>query len=160
MSKSAISIDLDIRTELPESFPQPVLIFLQRVLVAVGEEFDISGEISVSLVSDEEIHDLNKAYRSVDRPTDVLSFSLLEGEDDEFPELEDVSAPIGDIVISIPTTVRQAADYGHSVEREFAFLLVHGFLHIMGYDHETPKDEQNMFAIQEDVLRKLGIARG
>jgi probable rRNA maturation factor len=157
---NTLSINLDVRTDVPDSFPQPLEPFIEKVLGEIGTQMNVSGEISVSLVSDEEIHELNRTYREVDRPTDVLSFSLLEGEDDEFPEIGGVHTPIGDIVVSVPTTVQHAVEYGHSVEREFAFLLVHGFLHIMGYDHEEAEAEREMFAIQENVLQTLGIARG
>lgn len=158
MSETSLKVDVDVRTELPASFPAPFEPFLVRVLTAAARHEGISGEVSVSLVSDEEIHDLNRLYRNVDRPTDVLSFAMTEG-DDEFPEVESVEEPLGDIVISVPTCLRQAVEYGHSVERELAFLLVHGFLHLVGYDHQDAEAERTMFGIQDAVLDELGIRR-
>jgi probable rRNA maturation factor len=132
--------------------------FVRRVLDAAADRLGVEGEVSVSFVDDEEIHALNRAYRGVDRPTDVLSFALEEGDD--FPAPDGTLPVLGDIVISVPTAVRQAAEYGHSVERETGFLLVHGFLHLLGYDHDTEEAEREMFGLQEEVLQGLGLTRG
>ena len=125
--------------------------------IADKEELDAS-ELSISLVDNKEIQELNKRYRGIDRITDVLSFSLLEGDE---PEIWDEDSPIalGDIVISWPVMLAQAAEYGHSVTRELAFLTAHGCYHLLGYDHETQEDEKEMFALQEEVLTMLGINR-
>jgi probable rRNA maturation factor len=104
------------------------------------------SEVSVTIVNDEEIHRLNREYRGIDAPTDVLSFEL-GGE------------LLGDIVISIETAVRQAKEYGHSLEREIAFLTIHGMLHLLGYNHELKTDERIMFAKQDEILQKLGLLR-
>jgi len=152
-----IEADLDCRVELPKELGDAEA-FVSRVLSAAGEKMKISGEISVSFVDDEEIHELNRIYRNVDRPTDVLSFSLVEG-DEIFPSLEGELEPLGDIVVSIPTAIRQARDYGHSFERELAFLLVHGFLHLIGYDHQDEASEREMFGLQEEILNGLGLSR-
>ncbi len=157
MSVEIIS-HLDVRTDLSE-YPYIDEQFVHKVLQAAGEHLHTSGEVSVSFVSDAEIHELNRTYRGVDRPTDVLSFALREGED-ILPEPEDGAEMLGDIVISIPTAVRQAEEYGHSVEREVGFLLVHGFLHLLGYDHEDEESEREMFGLQDEVLEKLGLTRG
>jgi probable rRNA maturation factor len=103
-------------------------------------------EVSVTVVGDEEIHELNKEYRGVDSPTDVLSF-------------QSGDVLLGDIVISIETARLQANEYGHSIEREVAFLTVHGMLHLLGYDHSNKKDEDIMFKKQEQVLENLKITR-
>lgn len=113
------------------------------------------GEISVTLVDNAEIHELNKQHRNIDRATDVLSFPANEGEiiaaiPDGF---------LGDIVISVEKAVEQAEDYGHSVERELAFLTVHGTLHLLGYDHMTETDEKEMFALQKEILESMGVQR-
>ena len=97
--------------------------------------------ISVILVSDEEIKGLNRTYRNIDLATDVLSFPA-EGPDNE----------IGDIFISLDKVKSQAKEYGHSEERELAFLALHGFLHCLGYDHETLEVEQEMFALQKEII--------
>jgi probable rRNA maturation factor len=149
---------LDVRTDLSE-YRHIDEQFVQKVLQAAGEQLNTSGEVSVSFVSDDEIHELNRTYRGVDRPTDVLSFALREGEED-FPVPDEGAELLGDIVISIPTAVRQAREYGHSVEREVGFLLVHGFLHLLGYDHQDEDSEREMFGLQEEVLQKLGLTRG
>lgn len=153
----SLVVDVDIRTEIPEELPQ-VEQFVERVLTAAARYLKVSGEVSISFVSDEEIHELNRFYRHVDRPTDVLSFALNEGGDDlELPD--EVTEPLGDIVLSLPTAVRQSMDYGHSLRREVAFLLVHGFLHLLGFDHQESDAEQEMTSIQELVLSSLGLSR-
>jgi probable rRNA maturation factor len=120
-----------------------------------------SCEISVLLTGDDEIRDLNKRFRSIDAATDVLSFSQLEGDlagSSAFPDGEPV--PVGDIVISIPTMRAQAREYGHGEAREFGFLLVHGLLHIVGFDHQDAEDERAMRAAQEELLVAVGLPRG
>ncbi len=107
------------------------------------------------LTGDEEIRTLNRDYRGIDSPTDVLSFSQNEGED--FGASEDES-PLGDVVISIETARRQAQEQDRSLEEEVDTLLVHGLLHLLGYDHAEPEDEKRMFARQDEVLSaKKGI---
>ncbi len=118
--------------------------------------------VSITLTNPENIHKINKEYRNVDRETDVLSFPMFEkNEIDEKVknnnfEHEDV---LGDIVISIEKVKRQAIEYGHSFEREFAYMLVHGFYHLMGYDHIEEKDKKEMRQKEETVLNKLQIKR-
>uniref|UniRef100_UPI003556CF13 rRNA maturation RNase YbeY n=1 Tax=Alicyclobacillus tolerans TaxID=90970 RepID=UPI003556CF13 len=156
-----VTVDVDVRSSKvqseAEAFQWLDSAFVQRVLDAAGKQLDVEGEVSVSFVDDEEIHQLNRDYRNVDRPTDVLSFALEEGED--FPVEEGEPVLLGDIVVSIPTAISQAQDYGHSVQREIGFLLVHGFLHLLGYDHQDEEAEREMFQIQEDVLTGLGLTR-
>lgn len=136
-------------------------------LTAKRLNLSIESEVDISIVDNEEIHQLNKQYRGIDRPTDVLSFALTEG-DDEFgisfamekdEEFEAIPQHLGDIIISHQKIEEQAADYGHSFERELAFLVVHGFLHLNGYDHQTPEEETEMFSIQEEVLSEYGLGR-
>ena len=118
--------------------------------------------ISITLTTPEHIHEINKQYRNVDRTTDVLSFPMFEKKEidekinnNDF-EHEDV---LGDIVISIEQVEKQAKEYGHSFEREFAYMLVHGFYHLMGYDHIKEEDKVIMRPKEENVLEKLGIRR-
>ena len=108
-------------------------------------------EVSIFLTDDVEIHRLNKLYRGVDRPTDVLAFAMREGVDGELNQ-----EILGDVVISIPTTKRQASIYGHSFEAEMALLVSHGVLHLLGYDHEAKDDMLVMRDKQEEILRSLG----
>ncbi|WP_298706312.1 rRNA maturation RNase YbeY [uncultured Veillonella sp.] len=112
-------------------------------------------ELSVLLCDNAYIHKLNKEYRQIDRPTDVLSFALNEGEDNG--ELE--SHLLGDLIISLERTAEQAEEYGHPFERELAYLTVHGCLHILGYDHMTEEDKKEMRTEEEFVLGNLGYVR-
>jgi probable rRNA maturation factor len=109
--------------------------------------------VSILLTDDEQIAELNRQYRDVDGPTDVLSFSQKEGEDDIVPGLEENL--LGDVVISVETAARQAEEQGKSLDDELDMLLVHGILHLLGYDHAEPEDERAMFARQEELLRGL-----
>ncbi|MCY0906863.1 rRNA maturation RNase YbeY [Sulfobacillus sp. hq2] len=129
------------------------------VRAAVIRTLDVLGglenaEVSVVLTNDEAVHALNREYRGVDRPTDVLSFSQREGEDAN-PD----DPVLGDIVISLDRVAAQAADYGHSFERELGFLTVHGVLHLLGWDHELPDEEQRMMAKTEEILGGIGLSR-
>ena len=121
-------------------------------------EVDELTEVSLMFTDDETIHEMNLEYRGIDRPTDVLSFALEEGEEEEIyggPE-ENL---LGDIIISVETAVRQAEEYGHSVKREMAFLALHGMLHLLGYDHMEEEERQEMRAQEEAILASLGITR-
>lgn len=119
------------------------------------EEFDEDYEISLSFVDNEEIHNLNKEFRNVDRPTDVLSFPLIE--DDFNIQIEEKA--LGDIVISLEKALEQSIEYNHSFEREVAFLVCHSMFHLMGYDHDNDENTKIMRKKEEDVLSKLGIVR-
>nr|WP_276716461.1 rRNA maturation RNase YbeY [Kyrpidia tusciae] len=137
---------------------------VERLIAAVLEEAASregvdAAEVSVVLVDDERIRELNRDYRGVDRPTDVLSFAMREGEGEPV-QTEEGRELLGDIVISVETAERQANQYGHSLRRELAFLAVHGFLHLLGYDHQSPEQERVMFGKQEEVLSALGLMRG
>lgn len=122
-------------------------------------------EVSVLLVDNEEIHTLNKLHRGIDRATDVLSFPLLEYDEngDVIEDLLDVNEKgevlLGDIVISLERAVEQASEYGHTAEREVGFLTVHSMLHLLGYDHMTPEEEAVMFGYQNKILIQMGLKR-
>ncbi len=120
--------------------------------LAALEAEDAEGEISIVLTDDETIHGYNRDFRGVDRPTDVLSFPSSEGE--ELIGIPD--GHLGDIMISVETAERQAKELGHSTEREIAFLAVHGTLHVLGYDHMTPEDEEIMTARQREIIAGIG----
>ncbi|MDB5075861.1 MAG: hypothetical protein JWO42_2040 [Chloroflexi bacterium] len=117
-------------------------------------------EVSITLVDDAQIRQLNNQFRGKDSATDVLSFSQLEGEQSARDLLPaGVPVPLGDIVINVPRMREQAVEYGHSEAREFGYLLVHGLLHLLGFDHEAPEDAAAMRAAEEDVLAAAGLTR-
>lgn len=125
------------------------------------EGFDDKCEISLSIVDNEEIHSINKQFRHIDSPTDVLSFPQLTFEVGEVPEKnENGEIILGDIIISIEKAQAQADEYGHSLKRELAFLTAHSMLHLLGYDHMTEDEAKVMFEKQEKILENLGITRG
>lgn len=111
--------------------------------------------MSVIIVDNKMIHEINKKYRNIDRPTDVISFALEEGETFEEPV-----KTLGDIYVSIDKVYEQAKEYNHSVKRELFFLVTHGFLHLLGYDHMKKEDEEVMFPLQEKILDNYGVKRG
>ena len=144
--------------------PTGIRMLIRRCCHAVLEleNFEGSAEVSVRFVDNEQIRELNKQYRNIDKETDVLSFPMFEKDElvqkikEKSFEHEDV---LGDIVISIPKVEEQAKEYGHSFEREFAYMIVHGFYHLMGYDHIKEEDKAIMRPKEEKVLNKLGITR-
>lgn len=141
--------------------PTGVRLLIRRCCNAVltFEEFSDPAEISVTLVNDEQIHELNKMHRNIDRSTDVLSFPL--GENGVYDKnLETSASLLGDIVISVETAVRQAEEYGHTLQREIGFLTVHSMLHLLGYDHVDGGIEAvHMREKEERVLTELGLKR-
>ena len=111
-------------------------------------------------MSDEEIHSINRQFRNIDSPTDVLSFPQLTFEEGEEADVnENGEIVLGDIIISIDRAKEQAREYGHSLERELAFLAVHSMLHLMGYDHMEKDEEEDMFRRQKEILIRAGIPR-
>lgn len=142
--------------------PVGIRLLIRRCCQAVlaTEGFGKDAEVSVSFVSNNEIKNLNNIYRNKDSVTDVLSFPLT-GEDGSVEVNPETGAvQLGDVVISLETAVKQAQNYGHSLEREIGFLTVHSMLHLLGYDHETSQlDQRIMREKEESVLEKLGISR-
>lgn len=125
-----------------------------------SEGIEPPWEISVTFVDDYEIQELNRTFREKDYPTDVLSFPMSDEPGEYETDREDDTKVLGDVVISLERAKRQAEEYGHSFEREVGFLSVHSVLHILGYDHETSKeDEQSMFQKQELILLSLNMNR-
>ncbi|MCI8590470.1 MAG: rRNA maturation RNase YbeY [Clostridiales bacterium] len=128
--------------------------FYALIEKAIGETlafegFTKEGEVSVTLTDNDGIHVLNQQYRGIDRPTDVLSFPLFDETDADYVML-------GDIVLSLEKAREQAEEYGHSFEREAAFLCVHSVLHLLGYDHETGlEDEREMIEKQKEIMKRL-----
>jgi len=132
-------------TELAASAAKEAL-----VVEKVGDE----AEVSIVFVDEEYIRHLNKQYRGVDYPTDVLAFAMHEGESFCMVEEELI---LGDVVVSLPVAQRQSMEYGHGLLREVAYLVVHGVLHLLGYDHQTEEDRRVMRAREEAVLGRLEL---
>ena len=110
---------------------------------------------NIIFITNKEIHKINKEYRKVDRPTDVISFALEDNKDIEYKDFR----LLGDIYISVDRAIEQARDYNHSLKRELCFLSTHGILHLLGYDHQTKEEEEIMFTKQKELLEKYGIQR-
>ncbi|MEN6612507.1 MAG: rRNA maturation RNase YbeY [Armatimonadota bacterium] len=121
----------------------------QKLLKAEGCPYNT--EVSVLLTDDKQIAGLNKQYRDVEGPTDVLSFSQIEGDDDFTQEVDD--GVLGDVVISVERALAQSQAQGNTLDEEIDMLLVHGILHLLGYDHAKPEEEKAMFARQNEILR-------
>ena len=122
---------------------------------ALKNENITNTEFNIIFVNNEEIRKINREYRGIDRETDVISFAL--EDDDSFPETK--VKVLGDIYISVGRIISQAKEYGHSETRECAFLVIHGLLHLLGYDHMTKEEEEVMFKKQEAILDGYGITR-
>ena len=157
---------MDDRADGAEPAAEKWIPLLERLLAeAAADEGVYSGVVSLTFTDDEGIRELNRCFRGVDAPTDVLSFPMREaGEEgpEALPAGEaafEEEEPLGDIVISLPRALAQAEEYGHSAEREIGFLFVHGLLHLLGYDHDTEEREREMFSRQEAVLAKAGLVR-
>ena len=126
----------------------------KRIVKKVNFTEKVKGKhfVSVIIVNNDEIQKINREYRQIDAPTDVISFALGDGEA-TLPE------ELGDIFIAYGKIIEQANNYGHSILREFAFLVCHGIFHLLGYDHQTKDEEVVMFTKQEAILEMLGIGR-
>lgn len=145
------------------------LELIETVIIAAAKKLDLedSFEVSATIVDNERIHEINLEYRSIDRPTDVISFAIEDNDEDDFDiffdEMDDEELQIprllGDLFISIDKVKEQSDEFGHSFERELGFLTVHGFLHLNGYDHQTDKDEKIMSALQDEILEEIGLER-
>lgn len=118
------------------------------------EDFTSDVEVSLSLVDKDEIHTLNRDYRGVDRPTDVLSFPM---DDEIFPGEEDVDLILGDIVICLDIAKAQAEEYGHSLDRELSYLICHSTLHLLGYDHMEDDEKAIMRGKEKEIMKNLGV---
>ncbi|AHM67037.1 rRNA maturation RNase YbeY [Paenibacillus polymyxa] len=148
---------------------ESLITLLNTLLEEAGKaEGVMDGEVALTFVNDDQIHELNRDYRGIDRPTDVLSFAMKETLDEELEiiyepteenPLNDVPDVLGDIIISVQTAQAQSEEYGHSIEREIGFLFVHGFLHLLGYDHQDDASEAEMMGKQEAVLAQVGLTR-
>ncbi len=125
----------------------------QRLIKRLFKTINRKDSFNLIFVTEEEIKEINKQYRNIDKVTDVISFAAIDDENrNDFRSL-------GDIFICVNRAKEQALEYGHSNDREFAFLAVHGYLHLCGFDHMTKEDEEIMFKKQDDILLKAGIKR-
>lgn len=148
-----MELDFTSQIEGYDAYEEVYLGLLDKTMKHLGYKFD--PIVSVSFVDNTFIHQLNRDYRKIDRPTDVISFAFLDGESDREAQLNGGGIVcLGDIYISIDKAKEQAEEYGHSLNRELSFLFVHGLLHLLGYDHMTPEDEKVMFALQDEILPK------
>lgn len=161
-----MSVLIDNRQEkitVDEAMETLVVQVVNKVLAY--EECEEEYEVSISFVDNEEMRSLNNEYRGIDKATDVLSFPMVEFieeelyEEDENAEYIEEEIALGDIVVSMEKALEQSEEYGHSFNRELAFLLVHGMLHLLGYDHEDGASEGEMFDKQEEILKEMNLIR-
>lgn len=165
-------MSLNIEQEVEVSFDFDYEALAEEVVsfAILHENFPYEAEVNLTLTDNEGIHEVNRMYRQIDAPTDVLSFPLLSYEQaGDFSALEEDyednfnpdtgEIMLGDIVISIDRVKEQAVSYGHSEKREYAFLIVHSMLHLFGYDHMTPKEAELMESKQKEILNAMNILR-
>lgn len=159
---------LDETQEVSQEMMDKIRDMLNFAAKKLGKE---NKEMAITFVDNEKIHQINLEYRDMDRPTDVVSLEYkpetdivfsqedLEADPDLAAMIADYDAYIGELFISVDKAHEQAESYGHSFQREMGFLAVHGFLHINGYDHYTPEEEEEMFTLQEEILTAYGLTR-
>lgn len=161
-------MDLEIFDNTKDGVPAEHIDLVKNILNYAGKYIELADdtEMSVTFVNNDEIQEINKKYRGVNRATDVISFAIEDGDDDtDFPVIMDdemaqeIPENIGDIFVSIDKIAEQAEFLDHSYERELGFLVVHGFLHLNGYDHMKPEDEAVMFPLQRKILDDYGLTR-
>ena len=144
-------MELDFINQGPTSYDVYEDVF-RSLMEKVFSHLNIKEDyiVDVSIIDDKAIHEVNRTYRGIDRPTDVISFAFFD--DKEEKAVEGVPTSLGQILISYEKAEEQAKEYGHSLNREMSFLFVHGMLHLLGYDHMNEKDEKEMFSLQEEIL--------
>ena len=145
-------MEIDFNSLYPEyeNYEDIYLEIASKAINHLGLSFE--PIISVSLVNDETIHQINNDYRHIDKVTDVISFAFNDGEDRKTLYHSGSMVVLGDIYICVDQAKRQAEEYGHPLDREMRFLFVHGLLHLLGYDHMKKEDEEIMFPLQEEIL--------
>jgi len=151
---------LEFTDELEKIVQQAVSVTLETI----GAEEDTGFEVSIIITDDEEIKEINKEYREIDAPTDVLSFPILEFDEDgvmieESGDYDGDLLLLGDIVISLERALKQAEEYGHSLEREVGFLTVHSTLHLLGFDHMEEPFTSVMRAREKEIMEKMNLKR-
>lgn len=152
-----------MQVEFPDIYAE---LLKKTVMTCLGEEnINIGCEINILLTDDASIRDINRQFREIDNPTDVLSFPMADVKNGKITneggdcDIDEGLLVLGDIVISMETAEKQSEQYGHSFERELAFLTAHGMFHLLGYDHMETQEEQAMMAKQETAMNKLGLKR-
>ncbi len=165
-----MTVIIEIETEAPFDFDCQKLAEEVIVFSLSHENFPYEAEVNLTLTDNDAIQEINREYRQMDKPTDVLSFPMLNLETaGDFSNIEDDAednfnpdtgeALLGDIMISVPKVIEQAKAYCHTEKREFAFLIVHSVLHLLGYDHMTPEDAAFMENKQKSILKEMNILR-
>jgi len=156
-----LKLEIDFNDEIGEIKEEEQTMVKELLLLAAEtEDVKEGSEVSVTFVDNERIQEINREYRDKDQPTDVISFAMEEMGEGEMAIIgDDIPKLLGDIIISIPRAREQAEEYGHSFARELGFLAVHGFLHLLGYDHMTKEDEEKMFTRQNKILEAYGLER-
>lgn len=154
-----MTVDFSVEEGVAATWDEPRITSLVASIVAREAAVDGDYVIGVHLVDNPTIRQLNAEHRNLDSVTDVLSFPLVEGMAGGFALPEGEPVNLGDVVISYPRAVAQADEYGHSVEREIAYLVAHGVLHILGYDHEDESERERMRHKEEEALQPLGFTR-
>lgn len=144
--------DIEFCTECKDREEAERIIRRAAEYVLLSEK--VNASVNIVIVDEEEIRRINREFRNIDKVTDVLSFPAWDGSTYDLTD-----GFLGDIAICLKRAEEQAKEYGHSLERELAFLTVHGMLHIIGYDHISPEDEAVMFPLQEKLLEEMGILR-
>ena len=147
-------MELDFVNNGPKSYDSYEEVF-NELYVKIFKHLKLRGDYitDVTIVNNEEIHAINREYRKIDRPTDVISFAFLDEESEK--ELKGGPISLGQIIISFEKAEEQAKEYGHSLLREMSFLFTHGMLHLLGYDHMKKEDEVVMFKLQDEILGGL-----
>jgi len=154
-------LNWEILSQNHNDVSQELCDVVEKVIFAglAAENVKSGGEISLLFVGNDEMQELNKQFRGIDNTTDCLSFPQLDTDELDILDTSSAFAALGDIVINSDKAVVQAAEYGHSAEREIGFLAVHSLLHLLGYDHEDDEDEKLMITRQNDILDSVGIRR-
>lgn len=166
--KLSIIINNELEEELDKNYMDIINKVIAESLEQEGCPYEV--EISVTITDNDKIKEINREYRNMDKPTDVLSFPLIdfntpsnfdeiEEDNDEWFDLDTGELMLGDIIISLERAKQQAQEYGHSVEREIGFLTAHSMLHLMGYDHMIQEEEQVMLSKQKQILNEVGLRR-
>ena len=160
-----MAVNIDITQEPMVKADADIETIIKNVCAECAPDYDDSLYAGVHLTGNSEIKEINNRFCNIDKATDVLSFPLLDGRDGDidYTELdrdnETGYVMLGDIIISLDKANEQAVDYGHSLKREIAFLVCHGMLHLLGYNHEIENDEILMIEKQKEVLNKLGYTK-
>lgn len=167
MNKINIDLDEELVKYIKEKCGKDITSDIEIIIKTALDEKNINGEnvsISISAVSKDEIHKINKEYRNVDRPTDVLSFPIFSREEiDNFCNLEEEKKvkemELGDIIICIDILQEHAQEYNTGILREMLYMITHGVCHLLGYDHEIKEEKEQMRALEEKILEKIGVGR-